>query len=218
MKTLKDQNEDNAMPKYDLKQELKHLYSPSAKAVEVVEVPPLRYLQISGSGDPNTAQEYQDAVSTLYSLAYTLKFATKKHEGHDYVVMPLEGLWWVDDLSKLDMDDKSNWQWTMMILQPEFVTEAAFESAVSEVRRKKNPPLLDHIRFEEYHEGQSAQILHIGPYAAEQPTIDCLYAYMQEHGYVHNGRHHEIYLSDPARTAPEKLKTIIRQPITLKST
>jgi hypothetical protein len=204
------------MLKYDLKRELKHLYSASTKAVEVVDVPPMNYLMIDGSGDPNTAQEYQAAVSALYSVAYTLKFALKKREGLDYPVMALEGLWWVEDLSKLDMDDKSNWLWTMMIVQPDFVTQAAFESAVDDLRKKKNPPLLDRVRLESYHEGLSAQILHIGPYAAEQPTIERLYAYMSEHGYVHNGKHHEIYLGDPRRSTPEKLRTIIRQPIASK--
>jgi hypothetical protein len=204
------------MLKHDLKRELKHLYSASTKAVEVVDVPPMNYLMIDGSGDPNTAQEYQDAVSALYNVAYTLKFALKKREGLDYPVMALEGLWWVEDLSKLDMDDKSNWLWTMMIVQPDFVTQAVFESAVDDLRKKKNPPLLDRVRLESYHEGLSAQILHIGPYAAEQPTIERLYAYMSEHGYVHNGKHHEIYLGDPRRSTPEKLRTIIRQPIASK--
>ena len=204
------------MNKLDLKQALKHLYRASAKAPAVVDVPPMNYLMIDGSGDPNTAQMYRDAVSALYSVAYTLKFSLKKREGVDYPVMALEGLWWVEDLSTLDRADKSNWLWTMMIVQPDFVTQAVFEAAVEEVRKKKNPPLLDQIRFESYHEGLSAQILHLGPYAAETPTIDRLYAYMDANGYVHNGRHHEIYLNDPGRTAPEKLKTIIRQPIAPK--
>ena len=204
------------MFKLDLKNDLKTLYSASAKAVQVIDVPPMNFLKIDGSGDPNTAQEYKDAVSALYSTAYTLKFALKKSAGIDYPVMALEGLWWVEDLSQLSMEDKSNWMWTMMIMQPEAVTKAAFEQAVADVRKKKDPPLLDRVRLESFHEGLSAQILHIGPYAAEPPTIARLYAFMEANRYVHNGRHHEVYLGNPQRTAPEKLKTIIRQPIAAK--
>jgi hypothetical protein len=205
------------MIKVDLKQELKHLYSASAKEAQVVDVPAMNFLMIDGSGDPNTAQMYKDAVNALYSVAFTLKFALKKSEGIDYPVMALEGLWWVEDLSTLDMANKSNWQWTMMIMQPEFVTQAAFEEATAEVRKKKNSPLLDLMRLDSYHEGLCVQIMHIGPYAAEMPTIERLYAYMEANSYVHNGRHHEIYLGDPRRSAPERLKTIIRQPIASKS-
>jgi hypothetical protein len=201
----------------DLRNELKPLYSASSKTAHILEVPRMNYLKIDGSGDPNTAQEYRDAVSALYSVAYTLKFALKKREGIDYPVMALEGLWWVEDLAQLSMEDKSNWKWTMMIVQPDVVTEAAFEQAVVEVRKKKDPPLLDRVCLESFHEGLSAQIMHIGPYAAEAPTLARLYAFMEANGYAHNGRHHEIYLGDPRRSAPEKLKTIIRQPIAAKA-
>lgn len=212
MMTTKD-----SLTAVNLKQALKPLYSPTAKAVQVVDVPRMHYLMIDGSGDPNTAQAYKDAVSALYSVAYTLKFAYRKREGIDYPVMPLEGLWWVDDLSQLNMGDKSNWQWTMMIVQPDVVTDAALADAAAEVKRKKNLAAAEQVRLAPMQEGVSAQILHIGPYAAEAPTIERLYAYMDEHGYVHNGKHHEIYLSDPGRTAPDKLKTIIRQPIARKA-
>jgi len=137
------------MTKLDLKKDLKHLYSPSAKAVEIVDVPPMRFLMIDGTGDPNTVPEYKEAVGALYSVAYTLKFAIKKRENVDYPVMSLEGLWWVDDYTQFSYTERSNWRWTMMIMQPEIVTEAAFQQAVEDVRKKKNPPLLDKLRFEE---------------------------------------------------------------------
>lgn len=206
------------MVKRDLRQELKHLYSPSAKTAQIVDIPRMNFLMIDGSGDPNTAQEYKDAVSALYSVAYTLRFTLKKREGLEYPVMALEGLWWVEDLSKLDMGDKSNWFWTMMIVQPEFVTPTAFEQAVEAVRRKKNPPLLDRVRLDSYHEGLSVQILHLGPYADEAPTLERLSAYAEANGCVYTGKHHEIYLSDPQRAAPDKLRTILRYPIAPKAT
>lgn len=206
------------MVKRDLKQELRHLYSPSAKAAQIVDIPRMNYLMIDGSGDPNTAQEYKDALSALYSVAYTLRFALKKGEGLEYPVMALEGLWWVEDLTKLDMGDKSNWFWTMMIVQPEFVTRTAFEQAVEAVRKKKNPLLLDRVRLDSYHEGLSVQILHLGPYADEPPTLERLSAYAEANDCVYTGKHHEIYLSDSQHAAPDKLKTILRYPIAPKAT
>lgn len=199
--------------KLDLKKDLKHLYSPTAKAIEIVDVPPMRYLMIDGAGDPNTAQEYKDAVGALYSVAYTLKFAIKKREQVDYPVMALEGLWWVEDLTQFSYTERSNWRWTMMIMQPDVVTEAAFQQVVEDVRKKKNPPLLERMRFEGYHEGLAGQIMHLGPYADEMPTVERLHHAILEKGYQLRGKHHEIYLSDPNRSAPEKLKTILRQPI-----
>lgn len=196
----------------DLKKQFKHLYTVSSKLPEIVEVPPFRYLLIDGSGDPNTAQEYQDALAALYSLSYSLKFAFKK-QGSDYPVMPLEGLWWVDDLSQFAYDDKSNWRWTMMIAQPNIVTQSAFEEARAQVNRKKDLPSLSKVRLETYHEGLSAQIMHVGPYSAEPPTIEKLHHYIEENGYQIAAKHHEIYLSDARRTAPDKLKTIIRYPV-----
>lgn len=196
----------------DLKKQFKHLYTASSKLPEIVEVPPFRYLLIDGSGDPNTAQEYQDALAALYSLSYSLKFAFKK-QGSDYPVMPLEGLWWVDDLSQFAYDDKSNWRWTMMIAQPNIVTQSAFEEARAQVSRKKDLPSLSKVRLETYHEGLSAQIMHVGPYSTEPPTIEKLHHYIEENGWQIAAKHHEIYLSDARRTAPDKLKTIIRYPV-----
>jgi len=202
------------MAKIDFKKELKHLYRPSAKEIAVVEVPPMNFLMIDGSGDPNTAQEYQDALETLYAVSYALKFMVKKSEAAiDYVVMPLEGLWWTDDMSEFSVENKDIWKWTAMIMQPEYVTTDLVDEALQEVERKKNPPALSKIRFESLHEGLAVQIMHIGPYSAEGPTVQRLHDFAEEHGYELRGKHHETYLSDPRRAAREKMKTVIRQPV-----
>ncbi len=201
------------MKKMDLKKELKHLYRPSAKEPSVVDVPPMSFLMVDGAGDPNSSQEYQEAVSALYSVAYSLKFMVKKGEAAvDYGVMPLEAVWWADD-ARFDLEDKDTWLWTAMIMQPEYVTQALFEEALVQVEKKKDPPALSRVRFESFHEGLSAQIMHIGPYAEEEPTVERLHNFIAQGGYQLRGRHHEIYLSDPNRTAPHRLKTVIRQPI-----
>lgn len=199
------------MSTIDLKKDYKHLYNQSAKEVSVVDVPPMNFLMIDGAGDPNVSVEYQQAMEALFSLSYTLKFRVKKITGVDYAVMPLEGLWWTDNHSQLV--DKSLWKWTAMIMQPEFVTAELVAEALAEVREKKGLAALDRVRFETYHEGLSAQIMHIGPYDAEGPTIARLHSFIRESGYEPCGKHHEIYLSDPRRTAPEKLKTVLRQPV-----
>lgn len=201
------------MSKVDLKKDLKHLYNPSAKEVSVVDVPPMNFLMIDGAGDPNISLEYRQAINALFSLSYVLKFRVKKSSGVDYAVMPLEGLWWTDDPSQFSMSNKGIWKWTAMIMQPEYVTGELLAGALGEVRKKKDLAALDRVRFESYHEGLSAQIMHIEPYAAEEPTIARLHSFIRESGYDLNGKHHEIYLSDPRRTAPEKLKTVLRQPI-----
>jgi hypothetical protein len=202
------------MAKIDLKKELKHLYKPSAKEVVVVDVPPMSFLMIDGSGDPNTAQEYQDAVETLYAVAYALKFAVKKgEEAIDYAVMPLEGLWWTDDMSDFSVDNKDIWKWTAMIMQPEYVTQDQVDETLPQVEKKKNPAALSKLRFEIFHEGLSVQVMHIGPWSAEGPTVERMHNFAKENGYELRGRHHEIYLSDPRRTAQERLKTVVRQPV-----
>jgi hypothetical protein len=202
------------MAKIDYKKELKHLYQPSVKEVEVVDVPQMNFLMIDGQGDPNTSQTFQDAVEALYSLAYTLKFMIKKSDvGIDYGVMPLEGLWWVDDMTRFSIEKKDEWKWTLMIMQPEPGTKGLFEEAVEEVRKKKNPVALSKIRFESFSEGKAAQIMYIGPFSEEGPTIEQVHTYIKENGYTLSGKHHEIYISDMRKTAPEKLKTIIRQPM-----
>lgn len=201
------------MPKVDYKKMLKHLYRPSSKEFEVVDVPLMNFLMIDGHGDPNTAQEYKDAVEALYAVAYALKFMSKKEKEIDYVVPPLEGLWWVEDMETFTTDDKDAWDWTMMIMQPEWVTHTMFEEALKQVEKKKSQPALHKLRLDTYREGPSAQIMYIGAYAEEGPTIARMHAYIEENGYRLRGKHHEIYLSDPRKTAPEKLRTVIRQPI-----
>jgi hypothetical protein len=202
------------MSKLDLKKQLKHLYNPSKKEFSIVEVPPMNFLMINGHGDPNVAQEYQDAVEALYGVAYKLKFMSKQTRGMDYVVPPLEGLWWADDLEAFTTErDKRVWDWTMMIMQPEWITQEMLEEAVKQVEKKKSLPALSKLRLETYHEGLAVQIMHLGSYDDEGPTIARMHAFIAENGYALRGKHHEIYLSDPRKTAPEKLKTVIRQPI-----
>jgi hypothetical protein len=176
-------------------------------------VPPLHYLMLDGRGDPNTAPEYQEAVEALYALSYGLRFALKKAQGLEYRVGPLEGLWWADDMTQFSVERKGDWQWTMMICQPEAVTPEWFAHVREEVGRKKRLPALAHVRLDRLDEGLSAQVLHVGPFSAEGPTIALLHDFIVAQGYGFAGRHHEIYLSDPRRAAPEKWKTIIRQPV-----
>ncbi len=201
------------MTKIDFKKEWKHLYSPSKKAPVIVDVPAMNFLMVDGYGDPNTSQMFKDAMESLYPLAYPIKFTIKKTQGIDYVVMPVEGLWWAEDMSVFTTGDKSNWQWTLMIMQPEYVSEEVVEEVRQQVAKKKNPPLLSEVCFESYHEGPVVQLMHIGPYAEEGPNIQRMHNFAQEQGYELRGKHHEIYLSDFRRTAPERLKTILRQPI-----
>lgn len=200
------------MEKIDLKKELKHLYNPP-KEIALVDVPEMNFLMIDGAGDPNTSQEYQNAIESLYAVSYTLKFMVKKEKAVDYVVMPLEGLWWTEPMSQFTMENKDMWQWTVMIMQPEYVTEELFNRAVEQVQIKKNLPSLSKIKFKSLYEGLSTQLMYIGPYSAEGPTIEKLHNFIEENGYELRGKHHEIYLSDPRRSAPEKLKTVIRQPV-----
>ena len=202
------------MAKTDSKKVLKHLYTPSATAVSTVEVPPMNFLMIDGHGNPNTAQAYAEAVEALYAVAYALKFKVKQRDpALDYVVMPLEGLWWVDDMSKFSVDNKDAWDWTMMIMQPDIVTAELFREAVHDVAKKKKLPELSSIRFESFDEGRAAQILHIGSYADEAPTVAKLHEFIDQHRYILQGKHHEIYVGDPRKVASAKLHTVIRQPI-----
>lgn len=204
------------MKKLDLKKQFKEFYSPPKNKIVTVNVPKQNFLMIDGIGNPNTAQEYQDALAALYGVAYTLKFAIKKEEAIDYPVMPLEGQWWVPNVEEFSMHElmqhKDEWQWTMMILQPECVTRAHVKRALAQVAEKKELPALAKIRFESFREGKCAQLLHVGPYAEEQPNVERLHAFIRESGHALIGKHHEIYLGDPRRTAPSKLKTILRQP------
>ena len=201
------------MPTLDYKKELARLYTTSAKEVREVVVPSLRYLMVDGVGDPNTSPAYAQAVEALFTLSYTAKFAIKRDRpAEDYVVMPLEGLWWADDLSAFERNDRQGWRWTMMIMQPPPVTSAVIEAAMATARKKKPLSTLDQVRFETFTEGRCAQILHVGPFTAEGPTIQRLHAFIDARSGK-RGKHHEIYLSDVRRADPVNWKTILRQPM-----
>ncbi len=201
------------MTKVDFKKTLKHLYNPKKK-FETVDVPKMQFLMVDGHGDPNTAQAYKDAVAVLYAVAYKMKFISKKSLEKDYVVPPLEGLWWAEEMETFLTREKSAWDWTMMIMVPEWITEAIFVDALAQVRKAKNPAALDKVRLEHYDEGLSAQIMHVGSYDDEGPVLAKMHKeFIPQKGLVENGKHHEIYLSDPRRVAPEKLKTVLRQPV-----
>lgn len=217
------------MPKTDLKKELKQLYFPSAKECVMVEVPAMNFLMVHGAGSPEGSVAFQEAMGALYSVAYTLKFMLKKSAAAgvapvpDSVVMPLEGLWWADDMEAFDPTGaeahrKDQWKWTAMIMQPPRITAELVEAAKAEIRAKAKkgkpvPPGLGRLTFERFDEGLSAQIMHLGPYSAEAPIVQRLHAFIREQGRRLRGKHHEIYLGDPRRGDPAKLKTVIRQPV-----
>jgi hypothetical protein len=198
----------------DLKKEQKELYQPSSSHPVEIDVPVLKFLMLDGEGDPNRSQAYQDAVEALFATSYTLKFMVKKSElAIDYTVLPLEGLWWAEDMSTFSVEDKSNWKWTMMIRQPEFVSEEMVRNALADVQKKKKLAAIAQLRFEAYAEGRAAQIMHIGPFSAEGPIIAKLHQFIHESGHSLSGKHHEIYLSDIRKADPAKWKTVIRQPM-----
>lgn len=192
--------------------ELKKLLAPGAARPEIVDVPDLGFLMIDGTGDPTGSQQYQEAIGALYSLSYGAKFALKK-SGVEFRVMPLEGLWWSSDPAAFELNRRSDWRWTAMIMQPDAVTAEVIEMVRAGAMRKKPQPALAKVRLARFHEGLAAQVMHIGPYSAEGPTIKRLHDFIAEQGHHLRGKHHEIYLGDPRRAAPEKLKTIVRQPI-----
>jgi hypothetical protein len=200
--------------KVDPKKDLKHLYGPSTREVSVVDVPLMNFLMIDGEGDANISRDYADAIEALYAVSYTIKFKIKKSEGSvDYAVMPLEGLWWTDDMSNFSVEDKDAWKWTMMIMQPEeYVPQELIAPSKSEVEKKKVLPAIPRMRFEGFREGLAAQIMHWGPFSEEGPAIERIHRRIEERGGELRGKHHEIYLSDLRRTKPERLKTVIRQP------
>lgn len=199
--------------KVDFKRELRELYGAPREPV-LIDVPELAFLMIDGRGDPNTAPEYQQAIEALYSVAYTLKFSLKRSpEPFDYAVMPLEGLWWAPDPSSFSGGDRESWEWTAMIMQPDRVSEELVQGALEEATAKRPLPAAGKLRLERFEEGRSAQVMHLGPYSEEGPTIARLHAFIAEQGLELRGKHHEIYLGDPRRTAPERLRTIVRQPV-----
>jgi hypothetical protein len=201
--------------KTDFKKTMPEFYAPKSKEFTLVDVPEMSFLMIDGKGDPNTSLAYRDALETLYPVAYKTKFISKKQLDNDYVVPSLEGLWWAKDMSSFGENlDKSQWSWTMMIMQPEWITAEILEEAKGQVAKKCSAELLSKLRFEKYAEGLSLQCMHIGSYDDEAPKLHHLHhQLMPEQGFDFNGKHHEIYLNDPRRTAPEKLKTILRQPV-----
>jgi hypothetical protein len=201
------------MEKIDFKKAFKPLYHPPAGDFVSVEVPRMQFVKVDGEGDPNTAPAYRSAVEWLYGVSYAMKFAAKTALGTDYVVPPLEGLWWAEDPKSFLTREKDKWCWIMMIMVPDFVTHDMFESAVAKTGRKLGQPLQS-LRLEFYDEGLSLQTLHVGSYDEEGPVLDRLHNdVMPNRGLAFNGHHHEIYLSDPRKTASAKLKTILRQPV-----
>src|SRR5512139_2341623 len=194
-KRLQKEKRLDSMDKIDLKEELKHLYNSSPKEVVAVDVPAMNFLMINGDGKP-ASQHYVAAVEALFSISYALKFMVKKSKGVDYTVMPLEGLWWVDDMTKFSVERKDEWKWTSMIMQPKQVVDSDVKLAVEQVRKKKDLPALAKLKFESFHEGPAAQILHIGPYSAEGPTVAKIHAFIKQSGHGLSGKHHEIYLSN----------------------
>ncbi len=201
------------MKKIDYKKELSH-YNASAKRIDIFDISPMNFLMINGKGNPNTSLDYKEAIEALFAVSYSLKFMIKNSEiAINYGVMPLEGLWWVEDMRQFDTNHKEDWHWTAMMMQPELITKDLVETAIINVEKKKNPNALSKLKFQSYSEGKVAQILHVGPFTEEGPTIEKLHKAITDQGMKMQGKHHEIYLSDTRRAAPEKWKTIIRQPV-----
>jgi hypothetical protein len=204
------------MDKIDLKKQFAGLYNPPAKEVTLIDVLAMNFIMIDGRGTPES-DAYQQAIEALYSVAYTIKFSKKKADGTDYAVMPLEGLWWADDMSVFDPQkaDRNQWQWTMMIMQPDFITEADFNTARESSSAKKGNPAISLVRFRSLKEGKAVQIMHIGPFSTEGPNVRRVHEKISEIGGRLSGKHHEIYLSDFRRVDPAKMKTILRQPYSM---
>jgi hypothetical protein len=201
--------------KLDLKKEYRELYSPRGKDPVVVDVPPLKYLMIDGINAEPESEGFQNGIQALFSVSYKTKFTSKKQLGSDYVVMPLEGLWWADDMNDFSAGKKETWRWTLMILQPGFVTPGLIDSAIDASGGKAPEGSLEKLRLEELHEGLSAQIMHIGPYSEEHGNIMKIHEFIRSKSGSFEGtiqKHHEIYLSDFRKTPPERLKTVLRQP------
>ena len=202
------------MKKVDLKKQLAAYYKQRRAVISELNVPAFNFLMIDGKGNPNTSQAYAQAIEVLYSLSYTLKFMLKMDKKlYDYPVMGLEGLWWAKDMGAFRLGDKDSWEWTAMILQPDFITQEMYREAASQVKQKKILAALGRERLERFEEGLCVQTLHIGPYDKEGPTIEAVHRYIHDHGFELRGKHHEIYFGDPRRSNPQNLKTIIRQPI-----
>jgi hypothetical protein len=218
------------MKTLDLRKQFKSLYQPSAKAPELVNVPDLLFLMVDGrigKGEtPGISPAFQQAIQALYGAAYTLKFMSKQRKtgAVDYPVMALEAIWWVEG-GRFDLSRPEDWCWRAMIMQPDLVTPEMFDEALTKLRKKRPSPALDLLRLERYHEGLAVQMMHVGPYADEPATVARMQAFAGEQGLEErhdhvrkSGQlavydHHEIYLGDPRRSAPEKLKTVVRHPV-----
>ncbi|HSP09068.1 MAG TPA: GyrI-like domain-containing protein [Candidatus Dormibacteraeota bacterium] len=188
------------------------LMKPAVGRPEIVEVPELNFLMVDGRGAPEASDDFQAAIGALYPLAYGAKFALKR-SGVETRVMPLEALWWTSSSGAFVPEELARWRWTAMIMQPDEVTVELIEKVRADAMRKKPNPTLAKVALKTFREGLCAQIMHVGPYTAEKPTIEKLHAFIAAEGYTLSGKHHEIYLGDPRRAAPEKLRTIVRQPI-----
>ena len=199
--------------KIDFKRDL-DCYEAQRDTPRLVQVPEMRYLMLDGHGDPNTPA-FAEATAALYPVAYKLKFASRTHLDRDYVVMPLEGLWWADDMESFTAArDKAEWDWTLMIMTPDWITEEMVAEAVEQVRAKARPARLDDLRLEPLAEGLCVQALHIGSYDDEAELLRRMHhEFVPEHGLAMVGKHHEIYLSDARKVEPAKLRTILRQPV-----
>ena len=202
--------------KIDFKKAMKEFYQPSPKEVVLVDVPEMQFLMIGGMGSPGDSKEYQDALAVLYPIAFKTKFLSKA-KGKDYVVPPLEGLWWADKMEDFIEGNRDKWKWTMMIMQPDWVTLDMINEAILITKEKKPElsELLPKLRLEKYKEGKAAQIMHVGPYSEEGLTVQKVHDFIQKEGGIFDGletKHHEIYLSDPRKANPATMKTVIRQP------
>lgn len=206
------------MVKTDLKAARKDLYAPPQGSFTEVVVPAMTFLAIDGHGDPNTAEDYRHAVEALFAVSYAAKFLSRRELDRDYVVAPLEGLWWAQDPTVFRRRDKGEWSWTMLIRQPDWVSGAIVDQARHSAE-KKGLPAAALARCEAFEEGRSVQTLHVGSYDDEGPVIDELHrTYLPAHDLVLNGKHHEIYLNDARRTVPAKLKVVLRQPVAPRPT
>lgn len=205
--------------KVDFKKILKELYQPNSKEVVLVEIPEMQFLMIDGMGSPGDSKEYINALGVLYPVTFKAKFLSKA-SGKDYVVPPLEGLWWADNMDDFTDGNRDKWKWTMMIMQPDWITQEIINEAIELTNEKKLdlPELLLELKLEKYLEGKAAQIMHIGPYSEEGPTIAKIHNFIKKNGgnfEGHKHKHHEIYLSDPRKANPARMKTVIRQPFVL---
>jgi hypothetical protein len=206
------------MTQLDLRKQWKHLYAPPAGKVALVDVPEFRFVMIDGRIEPGeapgTSPAFGEAMAALYGAAYTLKFMSKlcKEDPIDYPVMAPEGLWWVED-GQFDITIKDNWVYTLMMMQPDHITPDMFAEALAQVAKKKPNPALSRLRLASFCEGLCVQAMHIGPYATEPATIEKMRQWAETNGYQFAHKHHEIYLGDPRRADPAKLKTVLRHPV-----